>query len=192
MSGTVTLPNLITVGRLILVPLVVLAIAEGRLDLAFWGFVVAGVSDAVDGWMARRFHLQSDLGAYLDPIADKALLVSVYVTLGITGHIAHWLAILVVSRDILIVGAFLLSWIMARPVPVKPLPISKANTFAQILLAATILGDHAFAADLASVVAIGIWLIAATTVASGAAYLTGWLRAMSAAPGPPGDETPTG
>ena len=68
------------------------------------GFVIAGVSDAVDGLLARRFDLRTELGAYLDPLADKALLVSIYVTLGDLGKLPAWLAILVVSRDIMIVG----------------------------------------------------------------------------------------
>ncbi|MBT9292252.1 CDP-alcohol phosphatidyltransferase family protein [Prosthecodimorpha staleyi] len=178
--SNVTLPNLITVARLIAVPMVVVAITEQRLDLAFWLFVLAGASDGVDGWIARRWNLRTRLGAYLDAIADKSLLVAIYVTLGIEGVLPRWLVILVVSRDLLIVGAFLLSWVMGRPVEVRPLMISKINTTAQILLAATILGDHAFAVDLLPLVAVGLWIVAGLTVGSGAAYLVGWLRAMSA------------
>ncbi len=124
--------------------------------------------------------LRTRLGAYLDAIADKSLLVAIYVTLGIEGVLPRWLVILVVSRDLLIVGAFLLSWVMGRPVEVRPLMISKINTTAQILLAAAILGDHAFAADLLPLVAVGLWIVAGLTVGSGAAYLVGWLKAMSA------------
>ena len=77
----------------------------------------------------------SELGAYLDPIADKALLVSIYVTLGFAGQLPVWLVIAVVSRDILIVGAVVLSWMLSRPLSMQPLLISKANTFSQIVLA---------------------------------------------------------
>ena len=76
-------------------------------------FLIAGLSDAADGYLAKRFGWHTELGTYLDPIADKALLVSIYVTLGFTNHLPVWLVIAVVSRDILIVGAFLLSWILS-------------------------------------------------------------------------------
>ena len=82
----------------------------------------------------------TELGAYLDPIADKALLVSIYVTLGFAGHLPAWLVIAVVSRDILIVGAVLLSWMLSRPMSLHPILISKANTFSQIVLAGLVLG----------------------------------------------------
>ena len=113
-----TIPNLITILRLILVPGVVLAMMQGRWDWAFAGFAVAGASDGVDGFIARRFDQRSRLGGYLDPMADKLLLVSVFVVLGVAGELPLWLVILVVSRDALIVLAVLLSSVMAqRPWP---------------------------------------------------------------------------
>ena len=84
--------------------------------MAFLLFLAAGVSDAVDGFLAKRFGMTTELGAYLDPLADKVLIVSIYVTLGITGVIPRWLVILVVSRDFMIVGAIMLSWLVGRPV----------------------------------------------------------------------------
>ncbi|MBX9876204.1 MAG: CDP-alcohol phosphatidyltransferase family protein, partial [Beijerinckiaceae bacterium] len=78
-----TLPNLITVARLLMVPLAIMMILDGRWMPAFLVFALAGLSDAVDGYLARRFAMASDLGAYLDPIADKALIVSIYVTLAL-------------------------------------------------------------------------------------------------------------
>ena len=101
---------------------------------------MAGISDAVDGFLAKRFHMASELGAYLDPLADKALIVSIYVALGISGALPISLVILVVSRDIMIISGFMLSWLVGRPMPVRPLPVSKANTVAQILLATLVLG----------------------------------------------------
>src|SRR6185369_9620512 len=103
-SNLSTIPNLITLGRILLVPFVVWAIASGAMWIAFVLFLVAGVSDGVDGFLAKRFNMTTVLGAYLDPLADKALIVSIYLTLGINGFIPRWLVILVVSRDILIVG----------------------------------------------------------------------------------------
>ena len=111
-----SIPNLITLARIILVPVVVWAIASGQLRLAFLLFLAAAISDGVDGFLAKRFGMKTELGAYLDPLADKVLIVSIYVTLGITGVIPLWIVILVVSRDFMIVGAIILSWVVDRPV----------------------------------------------------------------------------
>src|SRR5664280_1269113 len=133
------IPNLITLGRILLVPIVVWAIATpGAMWIAFVLFLAAGVSDAIDGYLAKRFDMTTELGAYLDPLADKALIVSIYLTLGINGFIPRWLVILVVSRDIMIVGAFMLSWLVGAPLKVKPLLVSKLNTVAQIVFASVL------------------------------------------------------
>src|ERR1700704_3598952 len=95
--------------------------------------MAAAIRDAVDGFLAKRFGMKTELGAYLDPLADKVLIVSIYVTLGITGVIPLWIVILVVSRDFMIVGVIMLSWVMGRPVRIKPLAIGKLNTGAQIV-----------------------------------------------------------
>src|SRR5215210_6171829 len=125
--ASMTVPNLITIARLIMVPLVIVMIGQGRWMTAFVLFVAAGVSDGVDGYIAKRFDMRSELGAYLDPLADKALLVSIYVTLSVTGVLPGWLAVTVVSRDIMIVAAIIVSRLMERPVAIKPLFISKLN-----------------------------------------------------------------
>src|SRR5438874_287300 len=127
------LPNLITIARILLVTFTVWLIISEAYGFAFLAFVVAGIIDGIDGYIARRWNLRTDLGAYLDPLADKALLVSVYVTLGFLKELPAWLVILVVSRDVLIVGAFMLSLLMERPVQLKPLMLSKVNTAGQIV-----------------------------------------------------------
>lgn len=175
-----TLPNLITIGRLFIVPLVIVMIGQGRWELAFVLFALAGISDAVDGYIARRFKMQSEFGAYIDPLADKALLVSIYVTLSVIGVLPGWLAIIVVSRDIMIVSAIIVSRLMERPVAIKPIMVSKLNTAAQIAFAALVLGAKAFAFDLGAAGGFAMWVVAALTVASAAAYLAGWLRHMAA------------
>ncbi|MGH6946651.1 MAG: CDP-alcohol phosphatidyltransferase family protein, partial [Kiloniellales bacterium] len=96
------LPNLITLARLLVVPVAVYVILTEAFVAAFWIFVLAGISDAIDGAIAKRFRVTSELGAYLDPLADKALLVSVYVTLSQVDQLPVWLVILVVFRDVLI------------------------------------------------------------------------------------------
>lgn len=175
----VTVPNIITIVRLLLVPCVIYAMLSGEWDWAFAGFVIAGVSDAVDGFIARHFNQRSVLGAYLDPMADKLLLVSVFVVLGIMGHLPLWLVILAVSRDALIVCAVLLSTVMGNPVVVKPLMVSKANTAVQIVLAAVVLAELSFGFGLGPVRPALIMLSGLLTVASAAAYLVAWLRHMS-------------
>ena len=114
-----SIPNLITLARILLVPVMVWAIASGEMRIAFVLFLVAGVSDAVDGFLAKRFNMATELGAYLDPLADKAMLVSIYVALGIVGAIPRWLVILVVSRDIMIVSAVILSWLVDKPMTLQ-------------------------------------------------------------------------
>jgi cardiolipin synthase len=173
------IPNLITLGRIILVPIVVWAITSGEMRLAFFLFLAAGISDAVDGFLAKRFHMASELGAYIDPLADKALIVSIYVALGISGGLPLSLVILVVSRDIMIISGFMLSWLVGKPMPVKPLPVSKLNTVAQILLATLVLAERGFAFDAAPFTAIIIGLVAVLTLLSIAFYLAEWLRHMN-------------
>lgn len=174
-----TIPNLITILRFVLVPAVVLAMLQSRWELAFAGFLIAGISDGVDGFVARQFNQRSRLGAYIDPMADKLLLVSVFVVLGIIGQLPLWLVVAAVSRDALIVIAVLLSSVMSQPVEMKPLMVSKANTAVQIVLAALVLGELAFTLDLDPARPVLIMLSGLLTVASAAAYLVGWLRHMS-------------
>ena len=175
-----TLPNLITIGRLLLVPLIIWLITADQPGAAFAVLIVAGVSDAVDGFLARHFDLRSDLGSYLDPIADKAMLVSIYITLATVAAIPVWLAIITVSRDFLIVGAFVLSWMLGVPTAVKPLQVSKVNTVAQIILAAVVLGDLAFPIDFSLERTILVYVVAVLTTASAAIYLVDWVRHMGA------------
>lgn len=175
-----TLPNLITIARLLMVPVVILAIMRGEMGLAFAVFIVAGLSDAVDGAIARYFGQTSELGAYLDPVADKLLLVSIFVMLGYVGSVPGWLVLLIVTRDILIIVAVLISHLIGHPVKVRPLMVSKANTAAQILYAVAVLGGLSGFRFLG---AQAFWLeavVAGLTIASAAAYLVSWLRHLGA------------
>jgi cardiolipin synthase len=174
-----SLPNLITVARLVLAPAAVLMIVSQRFLLAFVIFVVAGLSDAIDGFIARRFDLRTELGAYLDPLADKALLVSIYVTLAIVGELPPAIAIIVVSRDVMILIAVLISWLLDNPVAIQPVWVSKFNTAAQISVAALVLGARAFGLDPLPGQEYAVWLVAASTIASGAVYIGQWLEHMS-------------
>lgn len=175
-----TIPNLITIARLLLVPLIIWLIIDDQAFLAFWVLVVAGLSDAVDGFLARQFNLRSDLGTLLDPLADKALLVSMYVTLSYVDALPIWITILVVSRDVFIIGGVVLSWMLGEPMSLKPHWSSKVNTVLQIVLAAVVLGDLAFPVDLLVVRAGAVYLVGLMTVVSAAVYLVDWVRHMAA------------
>ena len=174
-----TLPNFITIARFIMVPLIIMAMINGEMLVAFVLFVLAGVSDGLDGFIARQFNQKSELGAWLDPVADKFLLVSVFVMLGWLGLLPNWLVVLAVSRDAMIVGAVMLSSLLGRPVEMRPLFVSKANTVAQILLLVVVLADLAGLAQLDGVAKWMIYAVAALTIASASAYLVTWLRHMA-------------
>lgn len=171
-----SLPNLISLARLLSVPLVVYLVLEAAYGWAFTVFLLAGLSDAVDGLVAKRLGQSSALGAHLDPLADKALLVGVYIALGAENAVPVWLVILVVFRDILIVGGVLFLQLMGQPARVRPLLVSKVNTAAQIALAAVVLAERAFAVSVEPGAEVAVWVVAATTVGSGAAYLIAWAR----------------
>jgi cardiolipin synthase len=173
------LPNLISLARLLAVPLAVWLILTDSYGIAFWVFVAAGVSDAIDGFIAKHFGARTVLGGYLDPLADKALLVSVYITLGYRGQIENWLVILVVFRDVLIIGGYLFIKLLDQPFRAQPLIISKINTGLQIALVALLLGQVGLGFGPHGLVTVLIWAVAATTVMSGTAYLVRYGRLLA-------------
>jgi cardiolipin synthase len=173
-----SLPNLITLARLLSVPLAIWLILDARYDVAFWVFIGAGVSDALDGFIAKRFNRRTRLGALLDPTADKALLAGVYVSLWLVDQLPGWLVGLVVLRDFLIIAGFVLIQTSAAPKRFDPLYISKLNTLVQLSLIGFVLAQG-----------LGIeaepvkWLLVAaaavTTVLSGLSYLARWARILA-------------
>lgn len=174
----VNLANLITVGRLLMVvPLVWLIVAENLLA-AFWLFVVAGISDALDGFVAKRFNARTNLGSYLDPLADKVLLDGIYLALAMGQWLPAWLVGLVIARDLLIVfGAAMIRRRNAvfRP---EPLLIGKINTFAQMVLAACALANMGGLVEMATAVDVLVIVVALTTLLSGAGYAAQALRSV--------------
>jgi len=181
MAQTVSLPNLVTIARILLVPMAVWLVIDGQMHLALLVFIVAGVSDAVDGWLAKRYDMKTELGAHLDPLADKLLLIALFVTLAIMEHVPAWLAILVVSRDVLIVGGVVLAWLLGRPMKMHPHPVSKANTAVQIVYIGLALLFAAAGWKMFWLQWLGAPLVAAFTIASGGLYLRDWLRHMAEA-----------
>lgn len=158
-------------------PLIWLITTE-RMHAAFWLLVVAGLSDALDGYIAKNFNARTDLGAYLDPIADKVLLNGIYVALALAGWLPPWLALLVIGRDVLIVLGVVL---IQRRNPVyrpRPLLIGKLNTFAQLSLAACALAHAAGLPGLGALVAALVVAVSLTTVLSAIGYVVQGLRAL--------------
>ncbi len=171
--------NLITIARLLLVPVIVWLLISEAYPVALGVFGLAGLSDAADGWLARRLNAQTDLGRYLDPLADKALLVSSYATLGVTHQIPVWLVITVISRDVLIIGGLMLAWLLEKPVAVKPLIVSKANTLAQIGFIVLVLWGLSFGLLPPQVSMACAYIVAVLTLVSGIAYMKAWIEHMS-------------
>ncbi|MBN8873623.1 MAG: CDP-alcohol phosphatidyltransferase family protein [Rhodospirillales bacterium] len=176
-AALVTLPNVITFMRLCAVPASCWLVVERQFDFAFYLFVAAGLSDAVDGWLARRMGGGNMVGAVLDPVADKALLVTMYVTLAAVNVLPDWLAILVVFRDLVIVGGILVLGILGHHVAIRPLLVSKLNTTLQIGLVAAALAVSGFGLQVPLLITALVWAVAVSTLVSGAAYV--WMTATA-------------
>jgi len=175
----ISLPNVVSFGRLLSVPLAIWLMLDKNMMAAFWIFVAAGVSDAVDGFLAKRFNARTEFGAYLDPLADKALLVATYVALGWMGHLPVWLVILVVFRDILIIGGALVVQALTQSFKSRPMMISKVNTAFQIALVTFVLAHLGFGFDDLGISRALIVVVALTTIWSGGAYLFHWGRKLA-------------
>lgn len=173
------IPNIITLVRIILVPVIVWLMISGEMLFALAVFIFAGITDGADGYIAKKFDQKTELGAYLDAIADKLLLVSIYVVLGMIDELPPWLVILVVSRDVLIVGAIILSWLIDRPVQVRPLMISKINTVAQIVLASLVLTHLGLDIINNEWIMVGTIVVGILTIGSATAYVLAWMAEMA-------------
>jgi cardiolipin synthase (CMP-forming) len=169
------LPNLITLSRIALAPVLILFLKDQDYLAALVVIVVAGLSDGLDGLIAKRFHATSRLGGILDPVADKILLISAYVMLTILDQVPFWLMLTVVFRDLLIVGGFLVFTLLVGSVHMRPSYLSKINTFVQILLVVLVLVVKAAELPWAGLVDAMVYVVLATTTASGLHYLWIWL-----------------
>lgn len=127
------LPNALTLIRILIIPLFVILLISKSFHGALITFVIAGITDALDGFLARIWHQRTDLGSYLDPIADKLLLASAFITLAIMGIVPYWLTVIVISRDILIAIGFWVMTMMDHKPTIKPRYTSKVTTVFQIL-----------------------------------------------------------
>jgi cardiolipin synthase len=170
------IPNLITLLRIILVPVIVILLIQGSFFKALIVFIVAGLSDALDGFLARVLKQQTVLGAYLDPIADKALLASSFVTLSVLHIIPSWLAVVVISRDfIILLGISVLS-IMSISVEIRPIFISKVTTGLQLIAVLLALSVRCLPCGFNEIWLLALyWVTAFFTILSGLNYM---LRGM--------------
>jgi cardiolipin synthase len=132
-----TIPNLLTILRVLLTPLLVIFLLENRLSEALIVFVAAGVTDGLDGLIARLYKQKTRLGAFLDPLADKLLLATTYVLLAFQNLVPNWLTVIVLSRDVLIVLGVFVLFMQDLPFEIKPSLASKLTTCAQIVTAIT-------------------------------------------------------
>jgi cardiolipin synthase len=170
------IPNILTAFRFLLVPPVVLLMLKDEFMPALVLFAVAGFSDAVDGFLARRYHWTSRIGGLMDPLADKLLMVSSYLTLGWLGLIPVWLVALVILRDLVIVTGAVIYNARIEQVEATPSVVSKLNTLAQILLVLSVLFSQAVAALPGWWIDALIYSVLVTIVWSGAGYVWTWGR----------------
>lgn len=170
------LPNVISILRIVLVVPIGWALLEERFQLGLALFAVAGMSDALDGFLAKTFGWQTRLGGFLDPLADKLLLVTAFLALGWSGLIPWWLVVLVVLRDVVIVAGALAFHFRIGHFEAAPTLVSKLNTGLQILLVLVVVVDRGVYQMAAGVIPLCVILVTLTTVVSGGHYVLEWGR----------------
>lgn len=168
------IPNLLTLARIGMVPWLVVLLQKQQFMLSFTVFIIAGITDALDGFIAKRFNSETYLGALLDPLADKALLVTTFIMLTVMQIVPFWLTVAVVFRDIIIVGGYLLMVLFFGSVKMQPLMISKLNTFFQLSYIILVLSSLAWPFEVAGGIELFSYLVLMSSVFSGLAYVYIW------------------
>ncbi len=174
------IPNILSIFRIILIPLVAWLILFDYFLYALITTLFIAVSDFLDGFIARLFNAQSEIGSYLDSIADKAFIISAYMLIGTQNLLPIFVIIIVISRDIIIMGAFGLSFAMNQKLDINPIRVSKINTFLQFVLIILVLVNNIVSFDLTPVLTylidVVMYMVIATTVASLLLYIRQWLN----------------
>ena len=170
------LPNIISLGRLCAVPVIIWLILTDNMKGAFWITLIAAISDAIDGIIAKAFNQVTILGGYLDPIADKSLLVCCFLALGYQGYFPIWFVILVVFRDLVIIGGALSFHLMTHSLEMKPIMLSKINTLLQLILIVFVLGSEGFNLNISMSHQFMIYVVGVITLLSGSSYIFLWCR----------------
>lgn len=168
------IPNLLTLARIGLVPWLLVLLQQQQFSLSLAVFIVAGLTDALDGFIAKRYNAQTYLGSLLDPLADKGLLVSSYIMLSVLELVPFWLMVTVVFRDVVIVGGYLLMVLFFGSVKMQPLRVSKINTFTQIFYIVLVLTALAIHYELGLVQTVFNYIVLVTSVVSGLSYVYIW------------------
>ncbi len=175
-----SIPNFLSLFRIVLVPITVIFLIDGSYLTALVTFAIAGVTDALDGFLARVLNQKTILGAYMDPIADKALLTSCFVTLAILGVIPAWLAVIVVSRDFIILFGITILFMASIPFEMKPAFVSKVTTTIQLVTVFLALAFRSLGGDgHPLLVHVLYWLAAGFTILSGFHYLLRGIKAIN-------------
>lgn len=171
------IPNIISILRIFLVVPIVWTLINEKYELGLMLFAIAGISDAIDGFLAKTFHWQTRLGGFLDPLADKLLLVCSFLAIGWLGLVPWWLVALVILRDLVIVAGAVAYHFRVGRFDAEPTLISKTNTALQILLVVLAVLDQSLLLSLpAWVITLGVALVALTTLLSGFNYVVEWTR----------------
>lgn len=171
------LPNLITIIRFLLVPVLVVLLLNERYFPAFFVFVVAALSDGIDGFIARRYCLESHLGGILDPLADKAMMAASYIMLAVLGLVPIWAVAIILGRDALIIGGYLGYTRKYGPIQMKASLLSKANSVAQMAFATSVLAHAANLIDFAHFAYYFLYGTVGLTIVSGIHYYWSWIIA---------------
>ena len=175
-----SIPNFLSLFRIILVPVTVIFLIDGSFFTALAIFTLAGITDALDGFLARVLSQKTVLGAYLDPIADKALLTSCFVTLSIMGIIPGWLAVIVVSRDFFILLGISILFMVSVPFEMRPIFVSKVTTAVQIITVFLALAFKTLGVDGHPLFIHFLhWLTAGFTTISGFHYILRGIKAIN-------------
>ena len=182
------IPNLICIVRILLVPPVVVLMLGGDFALALALFAIAGASDGLDGYLARRFDWRSRLGAILDPLADKLLMAATYITLSWLALLPWWLVVLVLGRDVVIIAGSVAFHRFVSDIELAPSRISKANTLFQILLVLLVMALMIGLSLPSGVVSVMIALVTTTTLLSGGHYVWSWSKLAIEIKGRQGNE----
>jgi cardiolipin synthase len=172
-----TIPNLITSVRIILAPIFIIYLINDKFSSALIVFILAGLSDGADGLIARVFNQKSSIGTYLDPLADKILLVTGFIVLSVMGFIPSWLTVVAISRDVLILLGILILFLNDKDIIIKPSVISKFTTCFQLATIFVVLSKD-YIPYLIDYKTYIFWITGILTISSGLHYMRNWFRLM--------------
>ncbi len=175
MLPAIYIPNLITIARILAVPFFIWLLVDQQFERALLLLLIMGLSDALDGFLARCYGWKTTLGSYLDPVADKIMLLSVFLAFAILGWVPWWLTILVIARDVILLLGAVYYHFLTRQLNMEPLSISKVNTFMQIMLAVCLVYDQLVSVNSLLLNAM-MTLVVCTTIMSGYDYVAKWCQ----------------